>query len=359
MKSKTWTLLALAGITLLMLAALGACGPATPEAEQEHEAGNAHEHEAGHEHEHEPEVAEIEAVSLGTGEKLKVVATTNIVGDVVRNVGGEQIDLTVLMGIGVDPHTYVPTPADTAAIHDAHVVFANGAGLEANLEEMLENAGGEAAHVHVSHGLEFRAPPEGHSHEHEGEQAAHSETEGEDGHDHGDVDPHVWFSVPNVIHWVENIELALSGLDPANAEVYEKNAHEYIHELEELDAWIQERVAQIPEANRKLVTNHPAFGYFADRYGLEQAGAIYPVSPSSEPSAQDIAALEDAIRKYGVPAVFAESTVNRSLAEQVARDTGVKLVPLYTGSLSAPGDGAETYILLMRYDVNAIVEALK
>ncbi len=352
MKSKTWKLLVLASITLLMLAALGACGPATPEAAHEQEAEHEHEHEAEHEH----EVAELEAVSLGTGEKLKVVATTNIVGDVVRSVGGERIDLTVLMGIGVDPHTYVPTPADTVAIHDAHVVFANGAGLEANLEEMLENAGGEAVHVHVSHGLDFRPPPGGHEHE---EEAAHSEAAGEDGHDHRDVDPHVWFSVPNAIHWVENIEQALRALDPANAETYEKNAHEYIHELEELDAWIQEQVAQIPEANRKLVTNHPAFGYFADRYGLEQVGAIYPVNPSSEPSAQDIAALEDAIREYGVPAVFAESTVNPSLAEQVAGDTGVKLVPLYTGSLSGPGGGAETYILLMRYDVNAIVEALK
>jgi ABC-type Zn uptake system ZnuABC Zn-binding protein ZnuA len=107
------------------------------------------------------------------------------------------------------------------------------------------------------------------------------------------------------------------------------------------------------------VTNHPTFGYFADRYGLEQVGAVYAINPSSEPSAQDIAALEDAILEYGMPAIFTESIVNPSLAEQVARDTGVKLVPLYTGSLSGPGGGAETYILLMRYDVNAIVEALK
>ena len=100
-----------------------------------------------------------------------------------------------------------------------------------------------------------------------------------------------------------------------------------------MDAWIQEQIAQTPEANRELVTNHPAFGYLADRYGLEQVGAVYPINPSSEPSAQDIAELEDAFREYGVPAVFAESTVNPSLAEQVAQDTGVKLVPLYTGSL--------------------------
>ena len=185
------------------------------------------------------------------------------------------------------------------------------------------------------------------------------ETGDGDEHEHGDVDPHVWFSVPNVIHWVENIEHTLGLLDPANASLYEENARQYTGELEELDTWIQEQVAQIPEGNRKLVTNHPSFGYFVDHYGLEQVGTVYPISPSSEPSAQDIAALEDAIREYDVPAVFAESTVNPGLARQVAQDTGIELVPLYTGSLGEPGSGAETYILLMRYDVKAIVDALR
>ncbi len=287
------------------------------------------------------------------GERLRVVATTNIVGDVVANVGGGQIDLTVLMGIGVDPHTYVPNPSDTAAIHDAHVVFANGAGLEANLEDVFDNAGGDAVQVHVSEGIDFR-PPAGEE-EHEEEHGA--EAEGE--HDHGEVDPHVWFSVPNVIHWTERIEETLSALDPGNAATYRANAEAYVARLEELDAWIQEQVAAIPEENRKLVTNHPVFGYLADRYGLEQVGAVYPVNPASEPSAQDIAALQDAIREFGVPAVFTESTVNPRLARQVAQDTGIALVPLYTGSLGEAGSGAETYVEMMRYDVEAIVEALK
>jgi ABC-type Zn uptake system ZnuABC Zn-binding protein ZnuA len=132
-----------------------------------------------------------------------------------------------------------------------------------------------------------------------------------------------------------------------------------MQELEELDAWVQEQVTQIPEANRKLVTDHPSFGYYAQRYGLEQLGAVFPLSPSSEPSAQDIAALEDAILEHGVPAVFSESTVNPRLIRQVAEDTGVKLVPLYTGSLGEPGSGAETYVLLIRYDTEAIVDALR
>jgi ABC-type Zn uptake system ZnuABC Zn-binding protein ZnuA len=288
----------------------------------------------------------LQAISLGPGEQLRVVATTNIVGDVVSRIGGDHIALTTLMGPGVDPHSYVPTPTDTAAVHDAHVVFANGLDLEAFLEKMIQSAGGSAVEIHLSDGLTIRPAPS-------------EPGQAEAGHSHDGGDPHVWFDVQNVIHWVETIRDTLSTLDPANAAAYATNAEAYKTELVQLDAWIVAQVTTIPEAHRKLVTNHPAFGYFADRYGLEQLGAVYPVSPSAEPSARDIAALEDAIRKYGVPAVFTESTVNPRLAQQVAQDTGVRLVQLYTGSLGGPGSGAESYIDMMRYDVAAIVEALK
>jgi ABC-type Zn uptake system ZnuABC Zn-binding protein ZnuA len=326
-----WKILVLVSWTILLVIVGSACG-GTPGAGLQQAGG----------------VAAWEPVSLGAGEKLKVVVTTNIVGDVVKNVGGDQIDLITLMNIGVDPHSYVATPADTAAIHDAHVVFANGAGLEANLEEMFASAEGDAARVDLSDGLELRRVAEEQQAEHDHEERGHQE-----------ADPHVWFNVRNVIHWVATIEEALSTLDPGNAATYKANAQAYSRQLEELDTWVMAQVAAIPEANRKLVSNHPSFGYFAERYGLEQVGAIYPVSPSSEPSAQDIAALEDAILHYNVPAVFAELTVNPKLAEQVAQDTGVDLVPLYSGSLGAPGSGVETYILLIRYDTKAIVEALK
>jgi ABC-type Zn uptake system ZnuABC Zn-binding protein ZnuA len=326
MKAKTYTNrlpIILAIVALLAFAATG-CQPKATPLEREH---GSHE------------VPKLLPVTLGEGEKLQVVATTNIVGDVVSIVGSDRIALTTLMGVGVDPHSYVPTPADTAAVHDAHAVFANGAGLEEFLAEMLDSAGGDAVEIHLSDGLELRG----------------TETEDE----HEEVDPHVWFDVQNVIQWVETTEQALAALDPANAEVYRASAEAYVHQLEELDAWVVEQVATIPQANRKLVTNHPAFGYFADRYGVEQIGAVYPVSPSSEPSARDITELEKAIREYGAPAVFTESTVNPKLAEQVAGDTGVKLVPLYTGSLGGPGSGVESYAELMRYDVTAIVEALR
>lgn len=329
MHDRQKALAAMLALTMLVLLAIGACGATGPDTAlpQDGDQGQ--------------EPGTLAPVPLDPGQKLRVVATTNILGDVVGNVGGERIALTTLMAPGVDPHTYMPTPADIAAIHDAHIVFANGAGLEADLEEVFANAGGQSAKVVLSRNLDLL-----------------SATDDKDG-DHGGDDPHVWLDVQNVLHWVSTIEEALVSLDPAYAGFYQENAQAYARELQVLDAWVVEQVASIPESNRKLVTNHPAFGYMARRYGLEQLGAVYPVSPSSEPSAREIATLQDAIRRYGVPAVFTESTVNPKLAEQVAQDTGVRLVALYSGSLGVPGSGAETYIQLIRYDVNAIVDALK
>ena len=300
-----------------------------------------------HEAEHDAESPELSPVSLGEGEKLRVVATTSIVADVVSNVGGHNIELTELLPRGTDPHSYQPTPRDLRTVADAHVVFANGAGLEEFLDEMLENAGGDAAVIHVSHGIEF-LESEG-AHEHAGEE-----------HSHEAIDPHVWFNPHNVIAWVHNIEHTLSELDPANAEDYEANAHAYEEALEELDAWIRKQVAQISEENRELVTDHRMFAYFADEYGFEQIGTVVPgYSTLAEPSAQQLANLQEAIQEYDVPAVFVGANVNPKVSEQVAKDTGTELVQFYTGSLSESGDPAGTYLDYMRYHVNVIVSALK
>jgi len=293
-------------------------------------------------------IADLKPVPLNAGEKLSVAATTNLVGDVVHQVGGDRIALTTLMGSGVEPHSWVPTPANMAAIHDAQVLFVNGAGLETNLDKILQNSGGNAVVVPLSQGIGNLLP-----------ESTSLAAGGKPGSQQEAVDPHVWFDVRNVISWAKTIQGTLSALDPANAEAYRANAEAYIQQLDQLDAWIVEQMATIPETNRKLVTNHPAFGYLAKRYGLEQVGAVYPISPSSEPSAQDIAALEDAIRQHGVPAVFTESTVSPNLAQQVAKDTGVKLVSLYSDSLSGRGSLVTSYVDLMRYDVKAIVDALR
>jgi manganese/iron transport system substrate-binding protein len=293
---------------------------------------------------------ELAAVTLGDGQKLKVVATTSIVADIVRNVGGDKIDLTILLPTGTDPHTFDPAPGDLAAVADAYLVFANGMDLEDFLDEMIKNAGGEAAVVYVSQGVEPRQLNTGQEQEQEEEEHHHSEG----------ADPHTWTSPANAIVFVHNIEHALSALDPANAETYAANAEVYQAQLAELDAWVKKQIETIPLENRELVTDHTAFGYYADRYGLEQVGAVIPsFSSAAGPSAKDLADLEAAITEYEVKAIFVGTSVNPSLSERVANDTGVKLVPLYTGSLGTEGSGAETYLDYIRYNTEAIVEALK
>lgn len=280
---------------------------------------------------------ELSPVPLDEGERLRVVATTNIVADVVSNVGGDRIELVGLLPIGVDPHAYEPTPQDLRAVADADVIFANGVGLEAFLSELIENAGGDAPVIPLSAGLDLL------------------EMVQEKG-----PDPHTWFDPSNVVVWVRNSERALAQLDPGNAEFYAANARAYVQKLEALDAWIREQVAQVPEDRRKIVTDHRVLGYFTRAYGFEMIGAVVEAfSAAAEPSAQELVVLENNIQQYGVPAVFVGRTVNPKLAARVADDTGIQLVPLYTGSLSEAGGEAGTYLDFMRYDVAAIVAALK
>ncbi|HSQ27973.1 MAG TPA: metal ABC transporter substrate-binding protein [Anaerolineales bacterium] len=282
---------------------------------------------------------------------LRVVATTNIVGDVVSQVGGDAIELTVLLPPGTDPHSFQPTPQDMARAADAQVIFMNGAGLEAFMQSLLEKSGSQARLVEVSQDIALL------------EAVSHGESEGDDAHsEEGEHagDPHVWMDPNNVLIWVDHIESTLVEIDPRNAALYKKNAESYRQELIDLDRWILEQVTQIPEANRELVTDHQLFIYFADRYGFEQIGAIVPgYSTLSEPSAQELAQLEDAIRELGVRAIFVGNTVNPGLAQRLANDTGTKLVFFYTGSLTEATGPAATYLDYMRFNVLAIVDALK
>ena len=278
--------------------------------------------------------------------KLNVVATTTIVGDVVRNIGGDNIQLSVLLPVGVDAHSFQPTPQDVAKIAGADVVFANGAGLETFLQPMLQNAGSKAPIVSVSDGVKLLAAPDLHT--------------GGPAEDNSGGDPHTWFDPDNVVLWSQTIAGELGRLDPAHAQSYTANALAYQAQLKDLDAWIRDQVSQLPEAGRQLVTDHDSFTYFASRYGFKLVGAVVPgYSSLAEPSAQDLASLEDAIRKLGVKAVFVGQTANPALAERVTQDTGTRLVTLYGESLSKPDGPAPTYLDFMRYNVNAIVNALK
>ena len=165
-----------------------------------------------------------------------------------------------------------------------------------------------------------------------------------------------------MIVWTENIEATLSRLDPDNASTYRANADTYRADLETLDAWVREQVEQIPAENRKLVTDHTAFSYFAEEYGFKQIGAVIDApTTEAEPSGQQLAELQDAILQYDVKAIFVGKDFDPTLSERVAEDTGVQLVPLYfaDGSLTPPGGDADTYLDFIRYDVEAIVDALK
>ena len=182
--------------------------------------------------------------------------------------------------------------------------------------------------------------------------------EGE-GHGHGIHDPHFWFDPVRVKTAVDHIAARLSALDADRAGAYRANASAYNARLDELHVWTEEQVALVPEARRLLATSHDSLGYFAYRYGFEVVGVVFGVTTEAEPSAEDLARLAHEVEEYGVPAVFGETTVSERLAGAVATESGAALVRLYSGSLGADGSGVETYIDMVRTNVQRIVEALK
>jgi ABC-type Zn uptake system ZnuABC Zn-binding protein ZnuA len=296
-------------------------------------------------------LADLKPVPLAAGEKLKVVATTTIVADFVRNVAGDLVHLTVMLPLGADPHTFSPTPQDIATVAEAHIVFSNGLHFETFMPEIIDNAGGAAVVIATTTGIEPRAMAEAEAHDEAGAEADHAPAE---------VDPHAWLAPANARVMVGNIASALRALDPAQAATYRARAEAYDQELVRLDGWVQEQIETIPVENREMVTDHDAFGYYADRYGLTIVGAIIPAySTNAEPSAQELVALRQAISQVEARAIFVGTTINPLLAQQLAADTGLQLVPLYESALGEAGSGAETYLDYMRYNTTAIVTALR
>ena len=274
--------------------------------------------------------------SITNKERQKALSTINIINDFVKNVAGDKIEAVSLLPVGSDPHIYEPVPRDVQQIVDSDIVFYNGFNLEKWLEELLENAGGNRQSFQVAKGLEPRKNAR------------------------GDPDPHLWMDPVYAIKYVENIRDVLSEFDQENANYYKKNAEKYIAELKELDKWIRERVEEIPKQNRKLVTTHDAYAYFGERYGFKVVGSIWGITTEDEPSAQEIARLVDVIKSENVQTVFVETTINPKLMERVAKDAGANLgKPLYGDSLGLPGSGADTYISMIKTNVNNIVEGLK
>jgi ABC-type Zn uptake system ZnuABC Zn-binding protein ZnuA len=269
------------------------------------------------------------------GAELSVLAAETFLADIAQNVAGERVAVESILPLDLDPHTYEPTPQDLVKITNSQLLIVNGAGFEFWMDELIENSGGEQLVIEASEGL-----------------AESSERPG---------DPHFWLDPVSVITYVENIRDGLSTVDPAGEPVYRRNAAAYIDELKMLDVWIMDDVKQLPKERRILVTNHESFGYYADRYGFEIIGTIIPsASTGSSPSAQQLVQLVDEIRRTNAPAIFLESGSNPQLAEQVARETDVKVIgDLYTHSISPPDGAAPSYLDMMMYNTRTIVEALK
>jgi zinc/manganese transport system substrate-binding protein len=277
-------------------------------------------------------------------DRLDVVATFSILGDVVRNVGGDAIDLTVIVGPDGDAHTFEPKPEQIANLGEADLIFENGLGLEPWLDDMYEASGSDAKRIAVNDGLSLLE--------------AGDEADKDEG---GEFDPHVWQDVSNVMAEAENIKKALVVEDPANAEAFERSAANYRDQLEELDSAIRRYVDTVPVEERVIFTSHDALGYFARAYGFTITGtALGSLSTeAADPSAGEIGELIEAIKGAGVPAIFAENVESSDLMERIASDAGVVVAPpLYTDALSKSDGPAATYIDLMTYNATTIVTAL-
>lgn len=267
------------------------------------------------------------------------LAIEMFLADIAQNIAGDRMTIESLIPPGMDPHNFELTPQDRVRIEESTILIINGAGLEEWISPILDSVAEDKMVIISSDGLVTR------------------QTSG----DHGEMDPHFWLDPLLVIHYVENIRDGFIQVDPEGKVAYEKNAEDYIQKLSSLDEWIKERVAEIPAENRKLVTNHESLGYFADRYGFEIIGAIIPSTTSgSSPSAEELANLVNLIKASGSKAIFIEIESNPQLANQVAGETGIKVIQdLYTHSIPPDSGLSPTYIEMMKHDVQVIVEALK
>jgi zinc/manganese transport system substrate-binding protein len=270
---------------------------------------------------------------LRAQDRLNVVASFSILGDFVKNVGGDKVNVTTLVGPNGDVHVYTPAPDDVREVASARLLIVNGLGLEGWLGRLLQAAGSNAPTVIASKGV---APLE-----------AGSRT-----------DPHAWQSVANAEIYVANIRDALIAADPADAVTFRANATRYLSELDTLDAEVRTAVAKIPPERRKVISSHRAFGYFAKAYGIEFL-APEGVSTETEPSARDVAAIIAQVKAGKIPAVFLENMSDPRLIRQIASETGAKVGgTLFSDALTDEKGDAPTYIALVRHNIKALTSAL-
>jgi zinc/manganese transport system substrate-binding protein len=271
--------------------------------------------------------------------RLKVVATFSILGDVVKNIGGDRLEVTMLVGPNADAHVYSPSPADAKKLADAKLIVVNGLGFEGWIERLAKASGSKAPVVTATKGVKPRRMADSH------------------GHSHGS-DPHAWQSVANVKLYVTNIRDGLIAADPAGKAAYEANAAAYLAKLDALDREVRDGVAKIPADRRRIITTHDAFGYFKDAYGLDFI-APQGVSTESEASAKDVARIITQIKRQKIPAIFMENISDPRLLKRISDETGAKVGgTLYSDALTDEKGPAPTYIDLIRHNIRTLSAAL-
>ncbi|MBD2487547.1 metal ABC transporter substrate-binding protein [Aulosira sp. FACHB-615] len=272
-------------------------------------------------------------------DKPRVVATSTIIADLTQEVGGDEIQLKGILKPGADPHVYEPVPADSRFLEEANLILYNGYNLEPGLIKLM-NAAGKGKKVAVGEIVKPLELDKG----------------------KGEIvpDPHVWGSAENAAAMVNVIRDALIELSPADKEEFTQNAAELTDELKQLHTWINQQIQTIPPDKRKLITTHDAFQYYGRAYSIAIAGTLIGISTEEQPSAQTVQRLVESVKKTGVPAIFAETTINPTLIKTVAQEAGINLAPqqLYSDSIGAKGSNGETYIKMMEANTRAIVEAL-
>jgi zinc/manganese transport system substrate-binding protein len=300
-------------------------------------------------------------------DKVKAVASFSILGDMVKQVGGDRVELVMLVGPDGDTHVFNPTPADAKTLASADVFFVNGLGFEGWMERLEKSSGFKGKTVVVSTGVKLLTMQEEEGHHHGGghedhakgeEHEEHAKGEHDDGESAEVTDPHAWQDLANGKIYVANIRDALIEADPEGKFVYEANAAKYLAAIAKEEIAVKQALGALPEARRKIITSHDAFGYFGKAYGLE---IIAPegVSTESEASAQDVAKIIRQIRVEKIPAVFIENVTDHRLLDQIARETGAKIGgTLYSDALSGPDGPASTYLDMFRHNVGTLTAAL-
>lgn len=291
---------------------------------------------------------------------LQVVASFTIIADLVEQIGGPKVQVSTLIQAGRDAHTFEPSAQDVRTLANAQLLFINGLEFEPWLNRLIQAANYQNPIVILTQGVTPRAFGQNHTSDGDHDEHDHDEHSHE-GHHHGFYDPHAWQNPRNVMIYVQNIELALSQLDPQHTSNYHERALAYLQQLEELDQHIRQAINALPEQHRILVTTHESFGYFADAYGFT---TLSPLGVSNEalPSAAGVATLIEQVRTHHIPALFIETTSNPRTLEQVARETQAIIGgKLYTDALTpktSEGTPADTYIHMMQQNLNTLIQAL-